>query len=114
VRWLQALNTAFAVENDMRKEYGKTLRELFATKMKLQFPQFEDVKVKSMYLWPGDRAYCWRASDRLHCWIVLSPGKKDSDKFMVLIGWSKQGRYPELSIVTCAESPTTNSEEFEN
>jgi hypothetical protein len=98
----------------MRKEYGKALRTLFAEQMKQTVPHFEEVKVKSMYFWPGDRAYRWQANDQLHCWIVLSPSKKDYDEFTVLIGWSKQGRYPELGMVPCAEQPTPNRDEFAN
>lgn len=96
----------------MRKEYGKALRALFAAEMKRAASHFEEVKVKSVYFWPGDRAYRWQATDRLHCWIVLSPSKKDYDEFTVLIGWSRQGRYPELSMVPCAEHPTPNRGEF--
>ena len=80
----------------MRKEYGKALRILFAVQMKQVVGHFEQVRVESTYFWPGDRAYRWQASDQLHCWIVLSPSKKDYDQFTVLVGWSKQGRYPEL------------------
>ena len=68
--------------------------------------------MKSVYFWPGDRAYRWQATDQVHCWIVLSPSKKDYDEFTVLIGWSRQGRYPELSMVPCAEYPTPNRGEF--
>lgn len=81
--------------------------------MKRAASHFEEVKVKSMYFWPGDRAYRWRASEQLHCWIVLSPSKKDYDEFTVLIGWSKQARYPELSMVPCAEEPAPDRAEFD-
>ncbi len=74
---------------------------------------FEEVKVKSIYFWPGDRAYRWQATEQLNCWIVLSLSKKGYDEFTVLIGWSKQARYPELSMVPCAEHPTPNRDEFE-
>ena len=96
----------------MRKEYGKALRILFAVQMKRVVGHFEQVRVASTYFWPGDRAYRWQASDQLHCWIVLSPSKKDHDQFTVLVGWSKQGRYPELSMVPCAERPTPDRHEF--
>lgn len=97
----------------MRKEYGKALRTLFASEMKQAASQFEEVKVKSIYFWPGDRAYRWEVTDRLHCWIVLSPSKKDHDEFTVLIGWSNKGRYPELSMIPCAEHPSPDRDEFE-
>ncbi len=96
----------------MRTEYGKALRALFAKQMKQTVPHFEEAKVSSMYFWPGDRAYRWQATGQLHCWIVLSPSKKDYDEFTVLIGWSKRGRYPELDMVPCAEQPTPGQDEF--
>lgn len=82
--------------------------------MKKALPHFEEVKVKSVYLWPGNRAYRWQATEELHCWIVLSPSPKDYDEFTVLIGWSKKGRYPELSMVPCGELPTPERNEFGN
>ena len=97
----------------MRKEYSKALRSLFSSEMKRAISHFEEVKVKSVYCWPGDRAYLWKATEQLHCWIVLSPNHKDYDEFTVLIGWSKQARYPELGMVPCAEYPTPNRDEFE-
>ncbi len=98
----------------MRKEYGKALRAEFSSIMKQELPGFEETKVKSIYFWSGDRAFCRKVTDRLHCWIVLSPSKKDYDEFTVLIGWSKLGRYPELSMIPCAQMPTPDHEEFAN
>ena len=96
----------------MRKEYGQALRTLFAAEMRRVAPHFEAVKVKSRYFWPGDRAYRWRATETLYCWIVLSPSRKDSDEFTILIGWSRNARYPELSMVPCLELPTPDRDEF--
>ena len=96
----------------MRKEYGKALRTMFAAKMKAELRQFEEVKIKSLYFWPGDRAYRWIVNERLHCWIVLSPSKKDYDEFTVLVGWSKLGRYPELSMVPSPQLPNASRDEF--
>ena len=98
----------------MRKEYGKALRKIFAERMKQELPKFEEVKIKSIYLPGGDRAYRWKASDMLHCWVVSSPSKKDRDEFTVLIGWSKKGRYPELSMVPCFDLPEPDRREFSN
>jgi hypothetical protein len=96
----------------MRKEYGQALRTLFAAEMRRVAPHFEAVRVKSRYFWPGDRAYRWRATERLHGWVVLSPSRKDYDAFTILIGWSRHARYPELNMVPCAELPTSSRDEF--
>ena len=96
----------------MRKEYGQALRTLFAAEMRRVAPNFEAIKVKSRYFWPGDRAYLWRATETLYCWIVLNPSQKGHDEFTILIGWSRNARYPELSMVPCAEPPTPDRDEF--
>ncbi|MET0026548.1 MAG: hypothetical protein ABW101_02830 [Candidatus Thiodiazotropha sp.] len=96
----------------MKKEYGKALRQLFARRMKADLPQFRETKVKSLYLFPGERAYLWAVSEQLHCWVVLSPSPKDYDEFTLLIGWSTHGRYPELSCIPSMQSPTADRAEF--
>lgn len=96
----------------MRKEYGKALRALFTSEMRRIAPHFEEVKVTSRYFWPGDRAFRCQPTNGLACWTILSPSKKDYDEFTVLIGWSKQGRYPELSMVPCEQLPSPGRDEF--
>lgn len=97
----------------MRKEYGKALRALFAAEMRRVAPHFEETKVTSVFLWPGDRAFCWKPNDGFVCWIVLSPSKNDYDEFTVLIGWSQHGRYPELNMIPCGKRPSPNRDEFD-
>ncbi|MCP5150639.1 MAG: hypothetical protein H6982_07765 [Chromatiales bacterium] len=96
----------------MRKEYGKVLRSVFAARMKTAAVDFPETKVKSMYFWPGDRAYCWKVDAQLHCWIVLSPSDR-YEQFTVLVGWSTLGRYPELGMVPSPREPTPDRSEFE-
>jgi hypothetical protein len=94
------------METQMRKEYGKVLRQYFSKKMKEKLPEFKEEKIKSMYLWPGERAFSQSFPDSLKCWIVLSPSPKDYDEFTVLIGWSTLGRYPEAVPVACCHHLT--------
>ncbi len=96
----------------MKKEYAKALRQLFARSMKAELPQFRESKQKSLYRFPGERAYLWAVSDTLHCWVVLSPSPKDYDEFTLLIGWSLHGRYPELSCIPSMQSPTADHAEY--
>lgn len=97
--------------NNMRKEYGKALRALFRAEMRRVASHFSETRVDSVFFFPGDRAYCWRATEQLHCWIILSPSKKDYDEFTVLIGWSKKARYPALSLGL--DYPTPERNEFD-
>ncbi|MGV8124635.1 MAG: hypothetical protein AB2L14_33220 [Candidatus Xenobiia bacterium LiM19] len=97
----------------MRKELGKALRSLFSRAMKEKFHQFRETKVESVYFWPGERAFCLAGRKDLRCWIVLSPSLKDYDMFTVLVGWSRLGRYPELSMIPSIRLPDEAHGEFE-
>jgi hypothetical protein len=96
----------------MRKEYGKALRQYFSKKMRETLPDFKEEKVKSVYLWPGQRAFGRTVAGSLTCWIVLSPSLKDYEEFTVLIGWSTLGRYPELSVIPSIQRPSPDRAEF--
>ncbi|MET0065219.1 MAG: hypothetical protein ABW076_02640 [Candidatus Thiodiazotropha sp.] len=96
----------------MKKEYGKALRQLFAKRMQDEWPLFRETKVKTIYLFPGERAFLWVVSEQLYCWVVLSPSPKDYDQFTLLIGWSMLGRYPELNAIPSTRFPSADHEEF--
>ncbi len=96
----------------MRKEFGKVLRDYFSRKMKSLVPDFAEEKVKSVYIGPGERAFCKKIDDSLYCWIVLSPSAKDYDEFTLMVGWSNRARYPELSPIPSHISPTPDRSEF--
>ncbi len=96
----------------MRKEYGRALRKLFAERMKQALPDYPPQKVSTIHFIPGDRAFCRGGPGDLRRWIVLSPSPKGLDQFTVMLGWSRLGRYPELSMVPCAERPSPDRAEF--
>lgn len=96
----------------MRKEYGKALRKLFSSEMKRRLPQFVPVKVSSIYILPGERAFCWTPAEPVHLWILLCPDQKDREAFTVELGWSKLGRFPELSMRPSFEAPSSGRDEF--
>lgn len=97
----------------MRKEFGKSLRALFCRAMKEKFPLFNEVKVTSLSFQPGQWAFLRIVSQSLHLWIVLAPSPKDYDEFTVLVGWSRLGRYPELSMIPSFRLPEEGQCEFE-
>lgn len=96
----------------MRKEFGKTLRDSFSKRMKNTIPDFKEEKVKSIYVDHGERTFCKKIDDSTWCWIVLSPSPKDYDEFTLMVGWSKYGRYPELSAIPSFIEPTSDHAEF--
>ncbi len=96
----------------MRKEYGKALRHLFSAEMKNRLPRFLPVKLSSVYLLPGERAFRWIQAEAIHLWILLCPDQKGREAFTVEIGWSKLGRFPELSMRPSFQTPTARRDEF--
>jgi hypothetical protein len=96
----------------MRKEYQAALRELFADGLARACPQFTLVKKHSALAgFPGERAYCWRISESMFLWVVLIPDAK-REAFFVELGWSKKGRFPQLSMrPSWARPPDAGSEE---
>ena len=96
----------------MRKEYGKILRNRFLRRMRDLVPEFEEEKVKSIYLAPGERAFSKLNNDGSKCWVVLCPSQKGYDEFTILIGWSVFGRYPELSMIPSNIWPSQDRSEF--
>lgn len=92
----------------MRKEYGRILRNVFEKEMKSKLPQFELIKIKSVYIFPGERIFRWIPKSSLHCFIILSPSHKGYDEFTIEIGWSVLGRFPELSV---RPSPVKSADE---
>jgi hypothetical protein len=94
----------------MRKEYGKALRDKFDREMKARLPAFKLLKAKSMYLFPGERVYCRSPKESIYCVIILVPSRKDTDEFTIEIGWSKQGRFPELGMRPSGPPTPTRTE----
>lgn len=97
----------------MRKEYGQALRALFTAEMQSRLPQFEPSQVKSKYLFPGERVFCWNPQESIRCWIILQPNLKGHESFSVEIGWSKLARFPELSMRPSFSSPSEDRAEFD-
>ncbi len=89
----------------MRKEYGQALRTLFAQGMKARFPFAVAVQVDSPYRFPNHRPWLWKRDPEFWAWILLEQDAKGQDQFNVLMGWSRLARYPQLSMVPCAERP---------
>ena len=96
----------------MRKEFAKILRQAFGARLRTAAPGFGEMKLRSDYLGPGERAYADTVGEHIRRWIVLSPSAKDRDEFTVLIGWSTLGRYPELGMIPCADMPSEARTEF--
>ncbi len=84
--------------NIMRKEYGKALRDSFESAMKQHLPDYRPAKVKSMYVGPGERPFCWNPGGAVHCYVILVPSPKGSEEFTVDLAWSIHGRFPELGM----------------
>jgi hypothetical protein len=96
----------------MRKEYGKALRELFAARMKAEFPEWRSVSAPKPWYWPGERIFVQDRHPAAWLLVILQPDLKDHDAFNIEIGWSIHRRVPELSMRPCPDNP--NSDEAVN
>lgn len=81
----------------MRKEYRKAVRELFTRGMQSRLPQFEPTRVNAPILFNGETVFCWEASNRLHCFVLLVPNSRGHQSFTVELGWSHAARFPDVS-----------------
>lgn len=82
----------------MRKEYGSALRELFTEQLSHVCPDFALVKkYAALVRSPGEQAYCCQVSDRLFLWIVLITDQ-NREAFFIELGWSRHGRFPQLTM----------------
>jgi hypothetical protein len=82
----------------MRKEYASALREQFTHELSKMCPELMLAKKYSAAVrFPGERAYCSKVSESVLQWVVLVPdGKRDA--FFIEVGWSKRGRFPQLTM----------------
>lgn len=82
----------------MRKEYGLVLRETFSETLAVVCPSFAPVRKPAMLTpVPGERV--WRrvvAADR-HLWVAVVPDQ-NREAFTIELGWSRLGRFPQLSM----------------
>jgi hypothetical protein len=82
----------------MRKEYGNALREIFTEVFSRVCPFFALVKKPAILAGvPGERAYRWIFNERQHMWVVLVPDQK-REAFTIELGWSRLGRFPQLTM----------------
>lgn len=96
----------------MRKEYGKVLRKDFGAMLKEIAPEFKEWNFKDSLL-PGQRVYQWEVKDNIYCYIILLPSPKGGNNFTIELGWSKLGRFPELSCRPSTQFPSSTHDEFE-
>ncbi len=82
----------------MRKAYTQALRELFAEALSHTSPEFQAVrKHEPLVGVPGERAFRRVVSPEVVQWLVLVPDQK-REAFYLELGWSRQGRFPQLSM----------------
>ncbi len=61
---------------------------------------------------PGERAFCSRVSETLLNWVVLVPDQK-REAFFVELGWSRKGRFPQLTMRPSGTRPAEAGSEEE-
>jgi len=86
------------MSGEMRKVYADALRELFAEGLAAVSPNFGFVRRHGPLAGtPGERAYRRAVSRDLLQWLVIVPDAK-REAFFLEIGWSRRGRFPQLTM----------------
>jgi hypothetical protein len=82
----------------MRKAYAQALRELFAEGLAAASPDFEFVRRHQPLAGiPGERAFRRTVSPDIVQWLVVVPDLK-REVFFLEVGWSRRGRFPQLTM----------------
>jgi len=97
----------------MRKEYRKVLKRQFKEKLAQCDPEFIQMKNPSGIVIPGSDIVFVKLADRenVQLFLILVIDQK-RETFMLEIGWSILGRFPELSPRPSGE-PTLHRTEFQ-
>jgi len=88
----------------MKAEYSRALKAFFEQALPQSAFGWQPTKVKSRYLFAGERAFNKAAAGELVFWCVLV-GHERFDKFTLEIGWSRKGRFPELTMRPSLKRP---------
>jgi len=82
----------------MRKVYAHVLRKLFAEGLIAADPAFEFVRRhQPLASHPGEHAFRRTVSPDVAHWVVLVPDSK-REAFYLEVGWSRRGRFPQLTM----------------
>ncbi len=95
----------------MRKEFKKALIHTFADELRKCDNGFAVATIRSIYVGPGETIYEKIVNTTTRVFVILIPDSK-REAFMLEIGWSKLGRFPELPMRPSGR-PTPDRLEFE-
>jgi len=91
-------DAADTLGDEMRKPYAQALRELFTEGLAAASPDFEFVRRHQPLAGiPGERAFRRAVSADVVQWLVLVPDLK-REAFFLELGWSRRGRFPQLTM----------------
>jgi hypothetical protein len=86
------------MDDEMRKAYAQALRELFDEGLAATSPDFAFVgRHQPLAGVPGERAFRRAISPDVVQWLVLVPDVK-REAFFLEVGWSRRGRFPQLTM----------------
>jgi len=98
----------------MRKEYKSILKKLFAERLKVIAPEYEEIKVKNP-VYSGQSTFMWSPCEGISCFIILVPNPKGDDSYTIEVGWNNSEEFPRItqgSWITIYK-PTIERKEFD-
>lgn len=96
----------------MSKAFNEVVRREFHRRMSDRLPRFVASKSAKGFSIPGERAYAWSIDASTRARVLLVPSVKGYNQFTIEIGWSRLGRYPELTARPCFDVPSPGHPEF--
>ena len=94
----------------MNPSNKKHLRKFFLHGLQEIDSGFVEEKLRSPYVHPGEVVYVNRSAEPLWMLIVLVADRHGRERFTVEIGWSKLGRFPNLSMRPSPDQPDGGAE----
>ncbi len=88
----------------MRSEYGRALKLAIEQGLHRSAFGWQAQKIKSPYVFPGERVFSKPGNGQLLIWCVLVVSER-FEKFTFEVGWSLHGRFPELGSRPSLQAP---------
>lgn len=97
----------------MSREFNTAVRTAFLERFSALAPDYVlQPRGPAPYANPGETAFAWIPAPTRVAWIILVPSLKGYNEFTIELGWSRLGRYPQLSMRPALPHPGPDRSEW--
>lgn len=97
----------------MRKQIYQSLKKKFTERMSKDVPEFVPVKISSPYVGTKELVF-QRVMNGVHHFVIVVPKTTEGESFTVELAWSRQARFPEISMRPSVTPTVTGDERKAN